>query len=436
MKRLVCLLIILCLAAAGIFAGGKKEQAVEEGKKAIRFMTTETEPESVDVDNYIIKSFQEKYPDTMVFPEYITMEDAYEKAMLMISANINPDLYYTSPQEMADAYALGVLETLDDVVKRIGDDFDPTLMKTCQVGGKTYAVPTQSGCYLYWYRKDLAAKAGISKPTTYEEIADMIPKMHNPPEIYGYTGIGAVHPNQQTPFYVMTWNYGGYIFNKEGTAALFHTKYRDNSVKIANFLNHCVEYAPPGFIGTGYTEAGADYHTGRAASLFLSTRLPSWIMASNPDMLEKTDAVPVPATKGNQVYLWGGVNIWILFKNSKYVDRAKDFIVHYMTGDRYAKFLLAVPLHLLPVRPKFIDNEDYMSHPIIKNFKGTLEMLMKSLGYFRAPSTEYGEPLVKAGACYGGKSMSKYMNMMYAGKLSVDEFIDQSGAEYDRILKQ
>jgi len=436
MKKWICVLTVLCLFVSGLSAGGKKEQGVEEGKKAIRFMTTETDPESVDVDNYIIKSFQEKHPDTMVFPEYVTMEDAYQKTMLMISANINPDLYYTSPQEMADAHSLGVLEPLDDVVKRIGDDFDPTLMKTCQIGGKTYAVPTQSGSYLYWYRKDLAAKAGVAKPTTYEEIADLIPKMHNPPDTYGYTGIGAVHPNQQTPFYVMTWNFGGNIFNREGTEALFHTKYRDNSVKIANFLLHYAKHAPPGFIGTGYTEAGADYHTGRAASLFLSTRLPSWIMASNPDILEKTDAVPLPATPGNKVYLWGGVNIWILFKNSKHIDRAKEFIVHYMTGDRYAKFLLAVPLHLLPVRPKFIENEAYMSHRIIKNFKGTLEMLMKSLGNFRAPATEYGEPMAKAGACYGGKSMTKSMNRMYAGKMSVDEFLDQAGAEYNRILKQ
>jgi len=436
MRRIICVLIVLCFAGAVLFAGGQKGGEAAEGKKSIRFMTTETDPVSVEADEFIIKTFQEKYPDTLVFPEYITMGDAYEKIMLMISADINPDLYQSNFQQAADAYGVDALASLDDAVERIGDDFDPTMMQAGTFDGKVYAIPMRSGSYLYWYRKDLASKAGFDRPTSYEEIAELIPAMHDPPEVYGYTGIGAVHPNQQTPFYVMTWNHGGYIFNEDGTEAVFHTKYRDNSEKILEFLGDAADHAPPGFIGTGYTEAGADYHTGRAASLMLSTRLPSWIYSSNPDMLEKTDAVPVPATEGNEVYLWGGANVWVMFNNSKYPQRAEDFVVHYMTGEEYAKFLLAVPMHLIPVRKGFIDNPEYRSHRIIKNFGGTLEMLMDSIGNFRGPSYERGTPIVKAGACYGGKSMTKNLNRFYAGKMTIDEVLDETGEEYNRLLQE
>ncbi|MBA7579102.1 hypothetical protein ES708_20969 [subsurface metagenome] len=157
-------------------------------------------------------------------------------------------------------------------------------------------------------------------------------------------------------------------------------------------------------------------------------------MAQNPDMLEKTDAVPLPASPGKSLYMWGGADAWILFKNSKYQERAKDFMVHFMTGDRYAKFLHAVPMHLLPVRPSFAADPDYLSNPVVKHFRSTLDLVMANFGNLRAPATERGKPLPGTGECYGSAAMAKANNELYSGKITIDEWLDEVGAEFNRIL--
>ncbi len=62
----------------------------------------------------------------------------------------------------------------------------------------------------------------------------MVTKLHTD-DIFGYTGIGALHPNNQTPFYMYTWNDGNYIFNKDGSKAIFQTENRAASKKILEF---------------------------------------------------------------------------------------------------------------------------------------------------------------------------------------------------------
>ena len=432
MKRIMCIVLVLCFIAFGLFAGGQKGGEAEY--KAIRFMTTETDPTSLEADEYIISSFQTKYPDTRVFPEYITMEDAYQKAQLMASAGINPDLYYCGSDSAVELYENGYTDPVDDLIKQIGDDFAQSSLDAYKAAdGKTIGVPSQSGTYLYWFRGDLAKQAGLAKPTTRAEIVSMVTKLHTD-DIYGYTGIGAQHPNNQTPFYVYTWNDGNFVFNEDASEAVFHTKSRAASKKILEFLLAIAEHGPPGFIGTGYEDAGNDFIVGRAASIHISTRLPSWIMAQNPDMLEKTDAVPLPAASGKTLYMWGGADAWVLFKNSKYKDRAKEFVVHFMTGDRYAKFLHAVPMHLLPVRPSFAADPDYLSNPVVKQFRSTLDLVMANFGNLRSPAAERGKPLPGTGECYGSKAMAKATNELYAGKITTDEWLDKVGAEFNRIL--
>ena len=432
MKRIMCIVLVLCFVAFGLFAGGQKGGKAEY--KAIRFMSTETDPVSVEADQYIIDSFESEYPDTKVFPEYITMEDAYQKAQLMATAGINPDLYLGGTDAAVSLYNNGYSDAVNDVIERIGDDFAQSSIDAYTLpDGKILGVPMQSGTYLFWFRGDLAKQAGLDKPTSRAEMLDLVTKLHTD-DIYGYTGIGADHPNNQTPFYVWTWNDGNFVFNEDASEAVFHTKNRADSKKILEFMVAMAEHAPPGFIGTGYEDAGNDFIVGRAASVMISTRLPSWIMAQNPDMLDKTDAVPLPASPGKTLYMWGGADAWILFKNSKYQERAKDFMVHFMTGDRYAKFLHAVPMHLLPVRPSFAADPDYLSNPVVKHFRSTLDLVMANFGNLRAPATERGKPLPGTGECYGSAAMAKANNELYSGKITIDEWLDEVGAEFNRIL--
>ena len=65
------------------------------------------------------------------------------------------------------AYADGVI----DALKKNGmyDDFLPGLVDTLKTKNGYAAVPYNLYMRLFWYRKDLLEKAGVSAPTTWDE---------------------------------------------------------------------------------------------------------------------------------------------------------------------------------------------------------------------------------------------------------------------------
>lgn len=432
MKNIVILFLVFGLAATGALAGGQRDVAKA---RAIRFVSNETDPQSLEADRYIIKTFEEKYPDVKVLPEYVTVEDADQKVIAMIGADINPDLYYATTGTAAEFYKQGILETLDDVQKAIGDDFPQKILDITRKNGKLFGIPTQTGSVLYFYRKDLAEKVGYGTPQTPDEIVDMVAKMTTQ-KIYGCTLIAGDHANSQTIFVDALYNSGGYLFNQEGTKAAINTEYKDASLGALNFMLRLAKYAPPGFMGRGYAEAAMDYNNEAAASVHYSTRLPSQIFAQKPELLDKTTAVPLPAFPGGQVVLLGSPSVWILFKNSKNIEAAKNFIVHFMTGDRYAKFLHAVPLHLIPMRKSFADNAEYLANPIVASFKDTLSMLMDNLGDMRDRWAERGQAMPGSQAVWRSRALAKNLSKLYAGQITPEECLDLTANEWNRVLSE
>ena len=432
MKKTVVFSIVFIILAFGVFSGGQRETLKAKG---IRFVTNETDPESLEADRYIIKSFEEKYPDVKVLPEYVTVENADQKLIAMISADINPDIYYAPTGTAAEFYEQGLLETLDDVQKAIGDDFDEKMLDIIRKDGKLFGIPTQTGSVLYFYRKDLAQNAGYVRPQTPDELLDMVAKMTTD-KIYGTTLIAGDHANSQTIFCDALYNSGGYFFNKDGTKAAINTEYREASLKVLDFMLKLAKYAPPGFLGRGYAEAAMDFNNEAAASLHYSTRLPSKIVAQKPELLDKTAAIPLPAFPGGESVMLGSPSVWILFKNSKNIEASRNFIVHFMTGDRYAKFLRAVPLHLIPMRKSYVNNADYLADPIVGSFQDTLVMLMDNLGNMRDRWAERGKPMAGSQAVWRSKALAKNLSKLYAGKITPEECLDLTAKEWNRILSE
>jgi len=431
MKFLKCLVFLMCVVTLAAFAEGNQEQS---GKAtAIRFMTTETDPVSVEADKYIIESFENAYPNVKVFPEYVTVGDVFEKILLMAATGVNPDLVYTGVGEAKSLYTNDVLEPVDDVIEEIGDIIPATLS---DFDGSYYYIPTQTGTWLYWYRSDLAKRAGMPLPQTREDVKSLVAKMHQG-DMYGYTGIGTNHIlNVITPI-LYIWNSGKYIYNEQGTETYIHTKNREITKEVLEYLLDLSKHAPPGFIGTGYNEAGMDLVNERAASLHSATRIPSWVMSTNPDLLSKLNAIPYPTAHGAEQVVWGAMNVWVLFNNSKNTQGAKNFLTHFMTEDRYIKFLHSVPVHLIPVRSTVLTDPEFLSNPVIAQFKDVISIVTKNYKNLKKPATERpGMVFEKAPATWRGKVAADYLNRMYAGKVSVDEAIDAIGAEWNRILSE
>jgi len=88
----------------------------------------------------------------------------------------------------------GLIEPLDaaladpqrtDAAWFAADDFVPALVDAARYKGKLWALPFTSESTLLFYRKDLLAKAGVSVPHTFDELAAAAKKLHDPPTVSG-----------------------------------------------------------------------------------------------------------------------------------------------------------------------------------------------------------------------------------------------------------
>ncbi|NLJ38671.1 MAG: extracellular solute-binding protein [Candidatus Atribacteria bacterium] len=408
-------------------------------KKGVRFVTDETDPETITAFTEIIDEFEKTHPDIEVIPEYVSYEDIFLKVMSMVRAGMQPALFYTMAAQMVSLHKLEVLEPLDDVIDDLGrDDFTANILDLATIDGTVYGVPIQTGEQALFYRSDLYEENGLEEPANTDDVIAIAEKLtkdldgDNNVDIYGMSIMTASEPNSQAHFIDELWRRSGYILDQKGDIA-FSTLYRNESIESLNFLKKLTEYAPPGFISHGYFEEGMNYVQGKTAMVYYPFRLVSHVRNNNPDLLEKTKAMfpPLPP-KGGTKSMWGGPNVWVLFKDAPNTEEAKEFVKFFMTGANYAKFLRTVPFHLVPVRMSMMNSPEFLEDPLIKSRVDFLQLAMDSLPYVRDLSKEHPDAEVSeiVGVAYGGLSLAKNMNSFYSGQISAEEVLDKTAEEW------
>ena len=173
----------------------------------------------------------------------------------------------------------------------INDVADAYLQNGGVVGGKKGYMPGKSGALyglpfgaetsILAYRKDIFEEQGLEVPTTYDELSDVMTKLHE-------AGIPAMTSRGQTGHQVTAgWllhlaPMGGKIFDDEWNPVINSPE----AVKAAEFMRHVVKTGPKGIETFGFGEASAAFLQGDAA-LYLDT-LKIAAMSRNPS-LSKVD---------------------------------------------------------------------------------------------------------------------------------------------------
>ncbi len=99
-------------------------------------------------------------------------------------------------------------------------DLDPAIAKTNVLGDKTYGLPWWVGVRALYYRTDLFTEAGLSAPTSYDELVAATQKIHAAHADTFGIAVGGKYTFGALPF---VWDAGGDIATKSGdkyTAAI------------------------------------------------------------------------------------------------------------------------------------------------------------------------------------------------------------------------
>jgi multiple sugar transport system substrate-binding protein len=112
----------------------------------------------------LTKEFEQANPGVKVTVTPIPWDAAHNKFTTAITAQSLPDAAMVGTTWMGEFADLGALDPTPTGIDTAG--FFPGAMDTTKVGGTSYGVPWYVETRLVFYRKDLAAKAGITTPPT------------------------------------------------------------------------------------------------------------------------------------------------------------------------------------------------------------------------------------------------------------------------------
>lgn len=310
-------------AAAATSAQATTEQASTEASSSgtttteektgkgitIRLMTRMSgEDASTEVIDEVKNAMMEKYPDLTIEDDSVNDSNAFDDTFKtdIASGNVADIIQWPGTGIMHDYAQQGVFLDLTDLIngdEDIKNNVDSSLVSMYDLSSVgvdgIYALPIVNQYEVFYYRKDLFEKAGITNtPTTWEEFRDDCDKL---------SAIG-----------VIPWSVGasnawrlvhidtGLIYKTCGVQkaldlASGSAKWTDDD--IVNTISYIKELGDSGVFGDDYT--GIDYETEKQRFLDGETAITfdgSWRINTIGDIEDNVGTFTMPYFEGNDQY--------------------------------------------------------------------------------------------------------------------------------------
>lgn len=375
----------------------------------LRFMSSETDPPSVEAYNQIIAAYEAEHPNIKVELELINTDDLDTKLPTLIATGNPPDISQMDPQQVYPFATEGHLLMLDELADKIGrDDFlEGSLF---EVEGHLYHMPYAGAGSVNWIRSDLFEQYGVKIPTNKEELLEAAEKLtldtngDGEIDIYGF--VEPAGTNRWTGHFLnmMRWQNGMNMTDCDFNPTM------DNPETIAalQLYKDLAKFAPPGIGSYSYYESTDAIASGKAAMAPYMGRTLSYVAENAPDMLANIKAVPLIFGDKNDV-TYGGWNVYVAFSASKHPEEAKDFLAYLTTGEKAALFLKTVQGHLVPPTHTLMESEVLWDDPLMQSRKEDIELVFDKANTALHPAYE-ACTIGPDGKLTGTYKLNPYMN--------------------------
>ncbi|MGW2181550.1 ABC transporter substrate-binding protein [Streptomyces sp. NPDC001732] len=159
------------------------------------------------------KAFTRANPDIAVKVTWVP-GDYSGKLHATLLTDAAPDVFEIGDFSESLAHH-GQIAALDDVYGSARSGFNPNAVESVTVGGKPYGIKMVDDVMMLYYRKSALSKAGITPPTTFDELADAAKALStkkNKGLFLGNDGVG-------DSGILSVWSNGGDLVTPDGKAA-------------------------------------------------------------------------------------------------------------------------------------------------------------------------------------------------------------------------
>jgi multiple sugar transport system substrate-binding protein len=204
-------------------------------------------------------------------------------------------------------------------------DFMPGCVEVCKDPkrpGAYFALPYVGNSQLFFYRKDLFAKYGLSTPRRWDDVLEGAKKIGAGEKMFGYVMRAAPGNAAVADFMPLLWAFGGDVLDAAGKPVCDSPA----AIDALRFMLELGKYSPPGYAGFNADEVSANLLQSTAV---MSINWPAWISAmddpSKSKVVDKIDFAPMPGERAPGV---GELGTWIVAvpAASKHSADAFDFI--------------------------------------------------------------------------------------------------------------
>jgi ABC-type glycerol-3-phosphate transport system substrate-binding protein len=423
MRRLLILLAALALGLfAGCGGGGAEDQGNGAGEASGEVRIIMEEVPDTDVVQEMLGAFNEQYPDIEVQIEALPYDQMRDR---IVSSFLAPeptyDLIVVDNPWMYDFASSDYLEPLDKRIEAAGseydyEDFAEPVRTIAEVDGQTYGVPFYNYALGLIYRTDLFEEAGLSPPSTLDELQDAAEQLDQ-----GNRAGIAMQPQRGYKIFEEWANWlfaaGGEIQNEDGGLALDSPEAREALEKYIATYKCC---APDNSLNWAFDEALRATSSGDAAMMIsYNWMLPTLNDPEGPagDLAGNFGLAEVP---GGRAVL--GAWYWSMPANSANKEAAWTF-VRWITSPEQA--VERVSMGGAPVRNSVMENERVWEEGYGEEYYATVQSILQdSAPLANGPGAE--EMIQVVGT---------ELNAAVAGEQSVDEAITQASDRAEEILK-
>jgi N,N'-diacetylchitobiose transport system substrate-binding protein len=328
--------VAVIVAACGGTSSSGNNPSQQSGTLTVWLMNGSAPQSVIDEVN---ADFKKQYPNVTVSVEIQQWSDIGTKLDTALPGNTPPDVVELGNTLVAKYAAAGALE--DITGKKTGFDNSNTwlqsLTDSCTQGGKLYCVPYYAGSRAIIYRKDFFASAGVTPPTTMDELLTAGQKLmdaHKSDPNFSALYFPGKYWYAALPF---VWDFGGDIATQSGgkwSGALDTSSAQQGLTTLQNIVSKLSRADKQG----DEAKQDAAFAQGHIAMIIAN----GWEVgvitdpkAGNPALKDQLGAFPIPSHTPGQtapVFL-GGSDLGVAAR-SKHQDLANAWIAT-LTGNKH-----------------------------------------------------------------------------------------------------
>lgn len=343
-QLLLCLLLMMM--AATVFAEGKTDTKASSGPVEIEWWALSGGGGAVDPSSEFKKAavaeYEASHPNVKINLTILENEAFKQKIQVAVQAGDPPDIFHSWGGGVMVEYAnQGMLRDVtafvkSDLSKKIGIG----ALGVYGYDGQYYGAPYDMGGVVFWYNKDIFAKAGVAVPKTWAELLTAVDKI----KAAGYIPI-ALGAGDKWPAHFW-WVY---LAMRVGGIDAFNAAYGGSGsfkdptfVKAGELLLELAKKEPfqTGFLGATYDDQARLVGDGKAAMELMGQWAPA-VETNNSASgtgVANLGMFTFPAVAGGKGALadvMGGGNGYVFGKNAP--DEALDFLSFYLSKEKQIK---------------------------------------------------------------------------------------------------